>query len=354
MTDSLFSGDPYSFKKTQKKHFFEKRISELTKHHRLKCEGYKKIIDFLGYKNKKKYKLENFPYLPVQIFKEVDLLSIDKKNVVKVINSSGTSSNNPSKIYLDKKNSLDQIKALKKIIQHHIGDERLPMMIIDKKSSIINSNGFDAKKAAFFGFSIFGRDFFYIIKENGSIDYDGLNKFLKNSNSKFIIFGFTYLVFEILFNKLDKKKLNQDLSNGIILHGGGWKKMEKFKISNNEFKINLTKKLNIKKFLNYYGLAEQTGSIFLECKCGYFISSNYSDVLIRDEKLNLCKKSQKGFIQIISLLPTSYPGHNILTQDIGEIIDQKKCRCNLNGTRFVVHGRAKKAEVRGCSDTINE
>jgi hypothetical protein len=228
------------------------------------------------------------------------------------------------------------------------------MMIVDKKSSIMNSNNFDAKKAAFYGFSFFGKDFFYLINENGKIDYKGFNKFLNKSNKNFLIFGFTYLVYDILFNKLNKKKINKDLRNGILLHGGGWKKMEKFKVLNKEFKSRLNKKLNLKKFHNYYGLAEQTGSIFLECNCGYFISTNFSDILIRDEEFNLCKKYQKGFIQLISLLPSSYPGHNILTQDIGEIIDKKLCKCDLNGTRFLVHGRAPKAEIRGCSDTSNE
>jgi hypothetical protein len=50
------------------------------------------------------------------------------------------------------------------------------------------------------------------------------------------------------------------------------------------------------------------------------------------------------------LLPTSYPGHNILTEDVGEIIDRTKCNCALEGKRFLIHGRAERAEIRGCSD----
>ena len=109
--------------------------------------------------------------------------------------------------------------------------------------------------------------------------------------------------------------------------------------------------LNLKNIHNYYGLVEQTGSIFLECKCGYFVTSNFSDVLIRDKNFKLMKNNQKGFLQLFSLLPTSYPGHNILTEDIAETIDEKKCKCLLNGKKFLVHGRVEKAEVRGCSDT---
>ena len=101
---------------------------------------------------------------------------------------------------------------------------------------------------------------------------------------------------------------------------------------------------------NYYGLVEQTGSIFLECKCGHFITSIFSDILIRDEKFNIVKNGQRGLIQLLSLLPTSYPGHNILTEDVGEIIGEDDCKCGLKGKHFLVHGRAKNTELRGCSD----
>jgi len=112
----------------------------------------------------------------------------------------------------------------------------------------------------------------------------------------------------------------------------------------------LKKKLNLKHIYNYYGLVEQTGSIFIECKCGYFISSNFSDIIIRDENFNELKHNQKGFIQLFSLLPSSYPGHIILTEDVGEIIEPNNCNCSINGKRFLIHGRIQEAEIRGCSD----
>ena len=58
---------------------------------------------------------------------------------------------------------------------------------------------------------------------------------------------------------------------------------------------------------------------------------------------------KKGFIQLISLLPSSYPGHSILTEDLGEIVNNS-CECSSLGKKFKVHGRIKKAEIRGCSD----
>ena len=137
----------------------------------------------------------------------------------------------------------------------------------------------------------------------------------------------------------------------VIIHGGGWKKMEDIKINNNKFKNMLLTKLNIKNVINYYGMVEQAGSIFLECnKCQFFKTSIFSDVVIRDEKLEkISLDKKKGLLQVLSILPTSYPGHSILTEDLGELC-KKKCWCGFEGKRFLVHGRSKKSEIRGCSD----
>ena len=84
-----------------------------------------------------------------------------------------------------------------------------------------------------------------------------------------ILFGFTYNIYKHLIKLNNSKKIN--LKNTIVIHGGGWKKLENLKITNNEFNKILKKRFNIKKIINYYGLIEQTGSIFLSVKRAFFI-----------------------------------------------------------------------------------
>ena len=129
------------------------------------------------------------------------------------------------------------------------------------------------------------------------------------------------------------------------------KNLKKKKISNVKFKKDLKKKFKINKIINYYGLIEQTGSIFFECKEGYFHTSVYSDIFIRDEKLKLTNYKKKGLVQLISVLPTSYPGHNILTEDIGAVYGVDNCKCGRLGKYFKIFGRARGSELRGCSNT---
>ena len=328
---------------------FFKEIYKLTKFHYNNSKEYKKIIDFL-FPLKIKKTVESIPFIPAKLFKDLKLKSIPDKEVFKILQSSGTSSGKPSKIYLDKENAKKQTLVLNEIVSEILGKKRVPMLIIDEKKDILDPKKFDAKTAAILGFSLFGSNHHYLIKDK-MIDYNNLNNFLeKYSDSNFFIFGFTSYVYQFLLKKIDTKKIKKDFFKGVLIHGGGWKKMEDIKISNKIFKKKLKKKLNLENIFNYYGLIEQTGSIFFECKrCNCFTTSEYSDVLIRDKNFKILENNNKGYIQLLSLLPKSYPGHSILTEDMGEIVENN---CNLcsGKKKFLVHGRAEKSEIRGCSD----
>ena len=325
------------------------KINKLNNFHYKNSSQFRKIIDLI-YPLKRIKILEDIPFIPAKLFKELELKSIPNKKIFKILNSSGTSSGKPSKIYLDKDNARTQTLVLNKIVTKIIGKKRLPMLIIDEKKIIQDPSKFDAKTAAIIGFSMFGSNHQYLIK-NGSIDYENLNIFLdKFAKQKFLIFGFTSLVYEQLINKLDIKKIKSFFENSILIHGGGWKKMEKIKVSNKIFKRKLNKFLKINHIINYYGLIEQTGSIFFECtKCGCFTPSEYSEVLIRDKNFKVLPKNKKGFIQLLSILPKSYPGHSILTEDIGQLVNNNCKFCKIT-KKFKVYGRAEQSEIRGCSD----
>ena len=121
------------------------------------------------------------------------------------------------------------------------------------------------------------------------------------------------------------------------------------------FRKSLFENTGIQKVYNYYGLVEQTGSIFMECEEGYLHSSIYSDIIIRNHQdYSVASIGKEGLVQLVSCLPTSYPGHSILTEDLGTIIGIDDCNCGRKGKYFTISGRIKDAEVRGCSDTIQK
>ena len=103
---------------------------------------------------------------------------------------------------------------------------------------------------------------------------------------------------------------------------------------------------------DYYGMAEQTGGICLECPCGHLHTSTWSDILVRRESdYGLCAPGEPGVLQVLSPLPWSYPGHSLLTEDLGVLLGEDDCLCWRQGIYFRVLGRIPRAEVRGCSDT---
>ena len=78
-------------------------------------------------------------------------------------------------------------------------------------------------------------------------------------------------------------------------------------------------------------------------------------VIIRDpQDLTVCGPGKRGIIQVLSVLPRSYPGHSLLTEDEGTILGEDDCPCGRKGKYFKVHGRIKHAEIRGCSDTYGD
>lgn len=93
----------------------------------------------------------------------------------------------------------------------------------------------------------------------------------------------------------------------------------------------------------------------MECECGHLHASIFSDVITRrKEDFSVCDFGEEGIIQVVSMIPESYPGHSILTEDQGIILGEDDCPCGRLGKYFKITGRVKNAEVRGCSDTYEQ
>ncbi len=350
MLKSIHKKKIFYFSKLNKNKILQDKLFDLINLHISKNKTLKYFFENINNNLTRKTKLENFPFLPVRLFKYFNLKTITDKNIYKVITSSGTSGM-PSKIFLDRKNAKDQIEALYNIGSEYIGKKRLPMIVIDTDKTNFDKYNFNARKAAIIGFSIFASKTYFVLDEELNLKINYLKGILeKHKNEDIIIFGFTSIIWENFVQIINKKKIKLNLKKCIFLHGGGWKKLIDKKISNKKFRDSLNKISKNKKIINYYGMIEQTGSIFFECSYGYFHTSIYTDIFIRDKMLNICKNNQEGVIQLLSIIPTSYPGNIILTEDMGIIFGEDSCKCGKTGKYFKVSGRIPSAELRGCSN----
>ena len=347
---------PYSLNYSEKHHLLDERLFELTRHHQANCEVYSRMLDAIGFDVNQSNQYEDIPFLPVRLFKELELKSTPNDKIVKTMTSSGTTGQMVSKIYLDRTTSSNQQKAMVKIVSDFTGSSRMPMIMIDCPSVIKNRSMFSARGAGILGFSIFGTKKIYALDDNMKLDVEGLTEFLEiHKDERILLFGFTFMIWQHFYKELVRLKsegTTLNLSNGILIHGGGWKKLMSEAVSEDEFHMCLADVCGLASIHDYYGMVEQTGCIYMECEYGHLHASIFSDVVVRRPlDFKECQVGEKGIIQVVSTIPESYPGHSLLTEDEGVVLGIDDCPCGRKGKYFIINGRLKDAEIRGCSDT---
>lgn len=329
-------------------------LNALTRHHVAHCEPYARIVASIWHGKADAADLESIPWLPVRLFKLMELRSIPLDQVSRTLVSSGTSGAAVSRIYLDAETARAQAKALTRIFAQFTGNQRMRMLIVDDNGFLQDRTRFNARAAGILGFSNFGRDHLYLLDGQLRPDWEALEAWLARSpEAPVFLFGFTFIVWQSLVMAARRDGRKFMLPPGsLLVHGGGWKKMEENKVDNATFKAGLREVLGLERVHNYYGMVEQVGSVFFECEEGHLHAPAYADVIIRDQAdLAPAPVGEPGLVQVLSLLPLSYPGHSILTEDLGVIHGEDDCPCGRLGKYFGVLGRIKNVEVRGCSDT---
>jgi hypothetical protein len=326
-------------------------LTRLTEHHRTGCPPYDRILAALGVPRGASFdRVADLPWLPVGLFKTRELRSIPEAEVFRVLNSSGTTGAGASRIHLDRSAAADQTRHLAHTLRAVLPGRRLPMLMVD---SISVTTGSSARSAGVLGMATFGRDHVYALDEQEQLDLAAIKGFLAvHGKEPFLVFGFTYLVWQSLYRVAVEHGL--DLSQGILVHSGGWKKLAALAVDNAEFRRRFADDTGLTRVHNYYGMVEQIGTVFVEGPSGGSLyCPDFADVVIRDPHTWAEQPAGvPGVIEVVSTLPRSYPGHVLVTEDVGVLhgVDDG----DWPGKRFGVLGRLPSAETRGCSDTARE
>ncbi len=349
--DELLKLSPYSLEQRCKQEILLQHMADLTEVHRRNCPAYARLLALVHPDYRAPRSLADVPYLPVTLFKTHRLSSVPDSDLAVVLTSSGTTGRAVSRIYLDRVTAQRQTQALAHTMSHILGPQRLPMIVVDTSSVLKNRSEFSARGAGILGMMNFGRQHLFVLDDNMQLDIESLRAFLvRHGGTPFLMFGFTFMVWKYL--ALTAMDLDLDLSHGILIHSGGWKKMQEQAIGNAEFKSRLLSATGLRRIYNFYGMVEQVGGVFLEGGDGYLYPTNFTDVIIRDPVTwQEAPPGVPGVIQVLSALPLSYPGHSILTEDLGIQHGVDDSTCGRRGKYFSVIGRVPRAELRGCSDT---
>ena len=342
---------PYNPIASERESEFSHRLYGLHTHHLVHSPEYSNICKSLYSNMNENSRLDDYPPIPVSLFKYLRLSSISQDDVFREVKSSGTSGN-PSLVVLDKETARLQTAALANILTVWLGRERRPMILVESPQLPGQVGQQSAGSAAVSAMMMFGKDHFWLLDESGNPNVRELVDWLStHGGHKPVIFGFTFKVFQSFLQNEDLLSIGRALEGATVIHGGGWKKLEDLAVSNEDFRTSMQNSYGISEVRDYYGMAEQLGGIWVEGQNSVLIPSTYSSVVIRDpDTLKPVPMGEAGLIHSFSTLPLSYPGHSLLTDDIGVLVENSFLPEEFGEVGLRVLSRLPAAEPRGCSD----
>ncbi len=304
-------------------------------------------------------RVADLPYLPAGVFKTSPPLAlVDADEVKRTLASSATTGQMPSRVVLDAATARRMTKSVIAIIRDFIGPARRPYLVIDTPENLTARAELGARGAAIQGLGSFATEVVCCLRpdQEGDSSLD-LGKLLdcaaRWKQAEVLAYGFTYVIWTHLVQPLQRKGITLGMANVRVLHSGGWKRLEQQAVTRDVFIRGVASVLGCSadRVIDYYGMVENVGVVYPDCEHGNKHVPTFAEVIVRNPlTLAPVEAGQEGLVEVCSVLPTSFPGFLVLTEDMAEIIDYDDCPCGRRGTRFRFARRVPKAEVRGCGN----
>ena len=307
-------------------------------------------------------RIADLPFLPVGLLKAQPPLSlVEKGEIKKTLTSSSTTGQQPSRIVLDSPTARRMTKGVVAIVQDFIGSTRRPYLVVDVPASVRGGPELGARGAAIQGLQPFATEVTFCLSQSTqgelTLELNKLLEFAKNRReTPVLVYGFTYILWNYLVKPLLAAGIRLDMPHVHILHSGGWKRLQDEAVEKPVFNEALAQVFGCSPdcVIDFYGMVENVGIIYPDCPAGNKHVPGFGEVIVRNPlTLEPVAEGEQGFVQVCSVLPTSFPGHLLLTEDIAEVVANDGCSCGRRGTCFRFVGRAPKAELRGCGNIDN-
>jgi hypothetical protein len=304
-------------------------------------------------------RVADLPFLPVGILKaNPPLCFVSPDEIKRTLTSSATTSQSPSRVVLDAATSRRMTKGVVSIVRDYIGPSRRPYLIVDTPDFLRKSASLGARGAAIQGLQPFASQATYCLNadEQGELTLDRqklLDFAEKHRDAEVLVYGFTFILWNHLVKPLMPENLCLNIPNIRILHSGGWKRLQDQAVEKSFFNEQLARLFGCSPdcVIDFYGMVESVGVIFPDCPEGNKHGPAFGDVIVRDPlTLEPVAAGEFGIVQVCSVLPTSFPGNLLLTEDLAQVIAYDGCPCGRRGISFRFAGRVPKAELRGCGN----
>ena len=304
-------------------------------------------------------RLADLPYLPVGVFKaNPPLALVERSEITRTLTSSATTGQVPSRVVLDAATARRMTKGVMTIMRDFIGSARRPYLVVDTPATLAGSGELGARGAAIQGLRSFATEIVCCLSEDpaGILALD-VEKVLecaaKWKDTEVLVYGFSYVLWNHFVKPLESKGITLAMPNARILHSGGWKRLQQQAVSKDVFARVVASAFGCSsgRVIDFYGMVENVGVVYPDCEHGNKHVPAFAEVIVRNPlTLEPVAVGQQGLVQVCSVLPTSFPGYLVLTEDIAELIGSDGCPCGRRGTAFRFVSRAPKAETRGCGN----
>jgi hypothetical protein len=354
-TEKLLSSDPFEFSQESSRLFIES-FRENALYHYQNHEFTRKLWNKLGFhpdQLQSEADLGKVPGTMVHLFKEHELCSVPKEELVLTLTSSGTGGQK-SRQFLNQI-SLLNVKNLAYNIHLGLGlvsPKKYNYLCFTYDPKIANDLGTAFSDELLTNFTARGEVYYAIQweekKQEFQLNEEGVLKALLRfgaSEYPTRILGFPALLFELI----SKYDIHIDLGPDSWLQtGGGWKGKADKEISKRDFRLLIQSRLGIPEAhqRDLFGMVEH-GVPYVDCEKGLLHIPNYSRVFVRSpHDLSLKKKGERGLLHFLCSYNFSYPAPSLLTTDYGRI---GSCDCKLGGDVLILEGRAGVSKHKGCA-----
>ena len=302
---------------------FEAAALELFRFQAERCKPYKEYISLLGIDPSEIERIEDIPFLPIELFKSHDIYCADTEPEI-IFTSSNTGGTTPSR----------------------------HMMASTEVYRLAFTQAFEAFYGKIDGWSIYGLLPNYLEREGSSLvymtdelirragsggfylnDYERLIEDMERDPKPKILLGVSYALWDVAEQYAPK------LANTIIMETGGMKGRRK-ELTKSELHDILCRGFGVKSIHSEYGMAELTSQAYSKGE-GIFETPRWMQILVRDvnDPLDHAPQGMRGGIDVIDLANLTSCAF-IRTQDIGRKLDER---------RFVLEGRIAGSDIRGCN-----
>ena len=267
----------------------------------------------------------------------------------------------PAAFPIDKTTAFRQSRALVSILKEHIGAQRRPLLVLDAAESAAAGDSLTARGAAIRGMANFASETVFAMRQTPAgeleADWDAATAFFSAASrrGRCCCSASRSSSGRVFCWKPSDAGLRFTRPAG---HLAALRRLEETQPPRPSTRRSSPQRLAAvlgcppERILDFYGMVEQVGTVLVDCEAGHKHAPAFADVLIRrPHTLAPADFGETGMIEVLSVLPTSYPGQALLTEDQGVLLGVDDCPCGRKGKLFPLrlpHRAGRSPRLRRC------